>query len=238
MLEAGGSRMKFLLDQRLKHRVIGGVVIASLAAVFLPAMMKQSNYRFDQSTSVAIRLPPKPVAPKVAVKDEKQLFSTVNTPKVSIPKVTETAQLPTMIHAESISSAAKIDPVLAKHDLVSSPAVTKVAAAPVPAAPKPKAIVAKKIGKKAETVAVKSVQKGAYVVQLASFTQQNNAKLLVNKLRSKGYNANYLTSASKSGSIYKVVVGGLKHREEALNLQKKLASSLQLNGFVIKTGVS
>jgi DedD protein len=236
MLEtAGGSRMKFLLDQRVKHRIIGVVVIASLASVFLPAMMKQSNYRFDQSTSVSIRLPPKPTAPQVAVKEEDEMFATIKAPKITLPQVKETAQLPPIIHAESISSAAKASPVLAKPELVTKTAISKVAVAPVNK--KPTKVLVSKVNK-VQKVVVSSVKKGVYFVQLASFAQQNNAKLLVSRLRNKGFKANYIKSAGKSGSLYKVMVGGSQQRQEALTLQKKLAATVQLNGFIVKTGVS
>ena len=76
---------------------------------------------------------------------------------------------------------------------------------------------------------------GAYVVQLASFIQQKNAELLVARLRSQGYQADY----KKYGDLYKVVVGGqLTQRNDAQMLQKKLAKNMQLSGFIIKNQVS
>jgi cell division septation protein DedD len=56
---------------------------------------------------------------------------------------------------------------------------------------------------------------------------------LVTRLQHQGYKARF----TKSGVMYKVVVGGLSQRHEAISLQKKLAANLQLHGFIVKTGV-
>ena len=228
--------MKFLFDQRLKHRIIGAVVIASIAAVFLPAMMKKSNYSFDQSTSVSIHLPANPKLPEVAVKDEKALFQTVKVAHVELPTIQETAKLPNNIRAQPISDfALQKEPNLAKPELLSQPAVKSVAIIKKPAVTKvaaAKVAVTKPNKKVMQAIIATSSNADLYGVQLASFSQVANAQLLVNKLRGKGYQASY--SKSKNGNLYKVVVGGLKQKQDAISLQKKLSSNLQLNGFIVK----
>ena len=37
--------MKFVMDERIKHRLTGLVVILSIAAIFLPEQVKKSNQR-------------------------------------------------------------------------------------------------------------------------------------------------------------------------------------------------
>ena len=68
--------------------------------------------------------------------------------------------------------------------------------------------------------------------------QQKNAQTLVTILRGKGYIASYNKFSGKQGEYYKVFVGQLQQKNEAITLQKKLALSMQLNGFIVKTGVS
>ena len=37
--------MKLMMDERVKHRLTGVVVLVSIAVIFVPAMIKKSNKR-------------------------------------------------------------------------------------------------------------------------------------------------------------------------------------------------
>jgi DedD protein len=224
--------MKFVMDERIKHRLTGLVVILSIAAIFLPAVMKKSNQRFEENVSFSVRLPAKPLAPAVAITDEKTVFQSVKVARVDVPASVE-AKPAQIARAEpiSIKSAVPAAPVIAveKKPSLASARIESVIAPAVHAAIAPK--------KLANTV-VGAVKKEVYAVQLASFTKRNNAMSLVALLRSKGYAATYNKANGKQGLYYKVIVGQLNQRHEALSLQKKLSDSMRLNGFIIKTGVS
>ena len=69
--------MKLVMDEKLKHRLIGLAVIISLGAIFAPAMMKKSSQRLESNFSVNVKLPPKPLAPDVVMTDEKEMFKTI-----------------------------------------------------------------------------------------------------------------------------------------------------------------
>ena len=77
---------------------------------------------------------------------------------------------------------------------------------------------------------------GIYGVQLASFSHAENADFLVKRLRKLGYDAQSSTLELKTGKIYKVVVGQLKNKQKAIELQKQLAENTQLNGMIIVQG--
>lgn len=77
---------------------------------------------------------------------------------------------------------------------------------------------------------------GIYGVQLASFSHVENADFLVKRLRKLGYDAQSSTIDLKNRKIYKVVVGQLKNKEKAIQLQKQLAENTQLKGMVIVQG--
>lgn len=77
-----------------------------------------------------------------------------------------------------------------------------------------------------------------YAVQLASFSQLSNAQALVGKLNSKGYKAKFIRTSGKQGPVYKVYAGHSPRKVDALKLKSQLASAMQLNGFVVNTGVS
>ena len=220
--------MKLVMEERTKHRLIGLIVIVAIAVVFIPALTRQSTQRFEENVSLSVRLPQKPQLPKVMIAEEKTVFQSVKVATPAALPVTEAPRVSTLVKAEPLSgkpvALARKEPASDTMESVIAP-VLKVAVVR-PSRPK---------------VPVKPVlvfKKGAYAVQLASFTQQSNAQSLVKRLRNKGYKASYNQSSGKSGPLYKVIVGELHQKDDAQVLQKRLAEMTQLNGFIIKTGVS
>lgn len=202
--------MKLLLDERVKHRLTGVLVIISIAVIFVPAMIKKSNQHLGERINVSVKLPPKPVLPKVAVVKEKAVFNSVKVAHVDMPTISAPPKSTQLVKAvEEIKPVAKV------------PAVQVALQEPV------KPIAA--------SVDQNKIKESNYVVQLAAFSQEQNAASLVTRLKNKGFTASY----NKQGDIYKVYVGGsIARRDEARVLQKKLADSLQLNGLIIKEEVS
>ena len=207
--------MKFRLEERVKHRLVGLVVILSLMTVLLPAIMKKSNHQLDENMNLSVRLPAKPISPKVEIPEEKALFETVKIAEVDLTVRSEIAKLPQTVKAE---------PLQQKEKMI---AVSNV---------KPQTNPANEL-KKLKSVAKTKIHE-SYAVQLASFSVKKNAEALVKKLRDKGYKANYNKFSGKKGDYYQVIVGKVARSEEARALQKQLAESIKLQGFVIKTGVS
>jgi len=244
--------MKLVLDEKLKHRLIGLAVVISLAAIFAPAVMRKSSQRLEHNFSANVQLPPKPKAPNVVVTEEKDVFKTIKVARVDIPAVSHESHLPELAKAQSIKatrSVAAVDsqitsvvelqskPVqLALEDAAPAP-IKKIVTTPV------KQVVAQKQAsaktqKTTKILTKPATTKDVYSVQLASFSRLSNAQSLVNRLKAKGYKANLIKIASRSGVVYKVSAGQLPHKEEALRLKTQLASAMQLNGFVVNTGVS
>ena len=78
--------MKLVMDERLKHRLVGLLVIISLSAIFVPGIVKKSNQRFDSVNAqvVSVRLPDKPPVLAVTVPDHKALFKRAQVAHVDI----------------------------------------------------------------------------------------------------------------------------------------------------------
>lgn len=275
--------MKLVIDERVKHRLIGLLVILSLGAIFTPAIIKKSNQRFDNSLNVSVELPDKPLLPKVASKEKKIMFEEVKLTKLELPaevqpqdelniakakslskpvEVALESEIPTLraekVTVEPVTAIKEVDlalvnpPLQSKNDVdlkalaeinkpIKEVKVVKVASLAKPTAPKakapiiskPKIIASKNVASKASK---NTASKSAYAVQLATFSKKANAHSLVSKLKTKGYKAKYNEVKTASGTMYKVIVGSLNRREEAQVLQKKLASSIQINGFIVTTG--
>lgn len=244
--------MKLVLDEKLKHRLIGLAVVISLAAIFAPAVMRKSSQRLEHNFSANVQLPPKPIAPNVVVTEEKDVFKTIKVARVDIPTVSHESNLPQLAKAQSIratrsgndvaSEIASVEPELkslqlALDDRTNTP-IQKTVTTPV------KRVVAhsvehkQKVITKTQKTSKTATKKDVYSVQLASFSRLSNAQSLVNRLKAKGYKANLVKIASRNGVVYKVSAGQLPYKEEALRLKMQLASAMQLNGFVVNTGVS
>lgn len=212
--------MKFLMDERLKHQLTGLIVIVSAAVIFLPAMMKHSNRHFEESMGISFKLPSKPVPPKISIPNQNAMFQSVKASPVEMPiAIAEPPHVSVIAKAiplsqPPVSEVAKIKPVIPQ----SSPKVVTVAVKQNSVSP--------------------VVNKINYGIQLATFSQQRNADYLVERLRKQGFIASYKTLKSKQGPLYRVIAGRLDKKNDALDLQKKLATNMQLNGYVVKTGVS
>lgn len=254
--------MKLVLDEKVKHRLIGIAVIISIGAIFAPAIMKKSNQRLESNFSVNVQLPPKPVAPDVVMTDEKDMFKTIKIAKVTVTDVSDQKQLPQSVQAETIKSDSnskvadsdlipenKIEPIKIAADqaakktardtikvaVVSRPVVK---AKPVTIAQRPKK--APKVNKpvKVAKITKPALKHDIYAVQLASFSQLSNAQSLVNRLHGKGYKASFAKVPGRQGATYKVYVGHSSRKVDVMRLKVQLASAMQLNGFVVNTGVS
>lgn len=224
--------MKLVITERSKHRLIGALVILSIAVIFLPAVMQKSNQRFEENINVSLKLPTRPVMPRVAIPNQRVMFKAAKVAHVDIPAA------PAVRTASLIAKA--------------EPLVSKAAQHPAVIASTPRLVAANKssvvsIAQSIQTAQhhqslgsgqAKTLTTPMFAIQVATFVQKSNANLLVGRLRDKGFVASYNTIKGKQGDVYQVVVGKLNQRHDAVNLQKRLADNMQLNGFIIQTRVS
>lgn len=239
--------MAFTINERLKHRLVGIIVIISIGTIFIPALMKTSSSKIEQTTSIAIQLPPKPALPDVTMKNKEELFKTVKVAHVTIPTVSEPLTLKQVAKAESLTQmneATRLPvskSVIAQAKLPRTKNVSSLKVSPVKETLKLTATkeAAKKIIPQKNIIAKsKPFNSTNYAVQLATFSIQNNAITLVNKLKSKGYKATVNKSIVKNNVMYKVLVGNASEKQQALLLKQQLAATMQLTGFIVSTGIS
>jgi DedD protein len=241
--------MRLVLEQRTKHRLAGVLVVMSLAVIFLPVMIKKSSLRLEESMHVSIKLPSKPLPPELNIPSQKDLRKSVKVARIDIPKISPVTPVTAIAKAEPLRQNPLVSevvkaPVIASTINASTPAAIKplalnkkslVKTKALAATPKP---VAHLTSKSVKRVALVNPKKSAYGVQLAYFAQPMNAQLLVARLRNQGYSANLSKITNGRGTFYKVVVGQLTQKNQALSLKKKLAENMRIDGFIIKTQVS
>lgn len=257
--------MKLVMDEKVKHRLVGLAVIISLGAIFAPALIKKSSQNPESNFSVNVKLPPKPLPPNVVVTDEQEVFKTIKVARAEIPPISVEKQSTNLVKAEPITSGTGTDSTIKASGIAKVEAdsthsikepiklavnkaanatakkvVTLAAAKPVRVTPvaTAKKGTNKKVNAATKVAAKPVIKRDMYAVQLASFSQVSNAQALVNRLKSKGYKANFIKSNSRNGVIYKVVVGHSPVKNDVIKLKTQLANAMQLNGFVVNTGVS
>ena len=208
------------MDQKLKQRLTGAIVLVALAVIFVPIILEgpddewtprshsiPEQPQMDYRASMGLELP----APETAVEEQ------------SGGVITEALGL-----SEDDSPESKPPPVEAKP----APAARKTTE-PVAVAPKPAKVVP------APAPAPKPAKKSAapingWFVQVGSFGQEMNANGLRSRLKSAGYDTRMQKIAIGKGYAYRVLVGPASSRTAAEKLAASLKSGQQLAGMVIE----
>lgn len=222
------------MDQKLKQRLTGALVLVALAVIFVPIILEgpdnewsprshsipeqpQMDYRADME----LKLPQQPAAAGVE-------SGGVITEALSLPA----DPAPTTTTATPVASAAM--PSAAPETAPSpepSPATPVKTAKPVsPAKPAPTPAPEKKKKKKS---AHRPALKG-WFVQVGSFGEQMNASGLRDRLKRAGYAVRLQKVAIGGGNAYRVLVGPSGSREGAEKNAASLKSTLELSGMVIE----
>ena len=201
------------MEQILKQRLIGAVVLVSLAVIFIPIILEGPD---DEWTPRSHSLPDKPqldyradmelVLPPPVQVDEQPGTTEVEveeTPLTGEPPVTKT-----------------IKPVAAPPASASKPVKSETTTRP-PAKPAPSA------------AALSNSLKG-WFVQVGSFGQEMNAKGLQDRLLASGFKAKLQEIEIGNKRAYRVLVGPSATRADAEKQAASLKSGQQLKGMVVE----
>jgi DedD protein len=207
------------MDQKLKQRLTGAIVLVALAVIFVPIILEgpddewtprshsiPEQPQMDYRASMGLELP----EPETAVQEPS---GGAITEALSLPEDESPASKPPPVEAKP-APVAKAEPVV-----VTPKPVKKAAPTPTP---KPKPV------KKADATI-----KG-WFVQVGSFGQEMNANGLRSRLQSAGYDTRLQKIAIGKGYAYRVLVGPATSRAAAEKLAASLKSGQQLAGMVIE----
>ena len=229
------------MEERLKHRLVGAAVLASLAVVIVPIALDEPRdvTEGDSSTSIS-GIPERP---------QDRLETTVTT-TLELP---ETPRLDAEVERERARQASDTS---AGGRRVESDAPARVSiAAPPEAPPAPRVSVSDTSASAAsasaadESPATAPVQPsgssasrqtteapaaaGRWTVQLGSFLKAENASALRKRLRDSGYPAFVETGPSARGEVSRVLVGPMPDRAKAKDSAAKLRREMKLEGIVV-----
>ena len=235
------------MDILLKQRLIGAIVLISLAVIFLPMVF---TGRGEQEQKFESSIPPEPVyeitAPQVSVPLPVPPESMQKVPLREPVDKDQQMPLAEIISRQTTTGAergaqensqpeASAPPVVAKVE--TTPSLALPATAPPNTAPvvENKPEIQKETQPKSDAApTIEPSEVTGWVVQVGSFSKQANAEQLRDKLRKLGMASFVVTGVSDSQTVYRVRVGPEVNREDAEKLQAKIKQKTKLNGLVMK----
>jgi|GEM_PF-3748217 cell division septation protein DedD len=275
------------MNQKLKERLLGSIVVITLAVIFVPMLFKaeqsadlalldqeippmpehdgasqwevpQTVLAFEaqaQNPSSAEQLPEVPAPEEVVIIEAKTLKTEQGAPKPNSATTDDVAPAPKAKPAELKAKPAEpkakpadptakpAEPTAKPAEPTAKPAEPKAKPAEPKAKPaKPKAKPAKSappenLSSTPEVVTSAPTQSAAagqcWVVQLATFSNINNAHALVKKLKKQGYHA-YSQTIPQHKSLTWVMVGPPMSPQQAQQLKDRLHHQFKLTGILVE----
>ncbi|BES71602.1 SPOR domain-containing protein [Marinobacter nanhaiticus D15-8W] len=226
----------------LKQRIVGALVLISLAVIFVPMLFDEPH---TERTSKTIELPEEPAFPSVDVNEsadqpapleQSPAFTLEESPAANQPTATDAMSEPVAVEApapESTSapesaSAPEQQPVAVSEPRPEPPPAPAKTTQPTQSAnPGTSA-------KTEEGVEYSRALEGAWLVQLGSFGNADNATRLRDKVREKGYAA-YTQSVERGDmTLTRVFSGPFVSEQEAKSAKSRLDKSFSLNSLVME----
>lgn len=193
------------MDDGLKQRLIGALVLIAIAVIFLPTLFSgEQGRRLDTRTQI----PPAPET-KVVIIERPE-------PIAGMPKAPAPEAMYQLLDEDDVDSVvgSKAVPVAE----VSESKKAQVDAEPELERP---GLDARNIPK-------------AWAVQVASYNTQARANALVGQLQSDGYKAFLHPAVIGKGKVYRVLVGPKIDRANALKVKGELDERLKVSSILVK----
>lgn len=201
------------MDDGLKQRVVGAVIIIALGVVFIPKIFNEPGLKAD---IFGANIPPVPSIADINVNP--QYSTSAEKIQQQVDSIRQQALLGVEAGEEGkpVSRGNLIEPPLGQ--------TNSNAASVLPADPHPES--------QAKT---KSPLEGeVWTIQLGSFNKESNATTLRDKIRKKGMRAYIERSRNKGLFVYRVYVGPDLRKDDAKSTLKQLKQQFGLEGFVVR----
>ena len=196
------------MEQNIKNRLVGIVVIFALAVIFLPMILDGSGVRKDQFEVV---IPPQPEVSASPDFDEKMIE--LNSRVEAVPELEQS-------FVDEVSSTAQAEPeAAADQPAAKSQEVAKATPAPQP-----------------EPTAEKPKSGGdSWVLQVGSFQDRGKALAQRDKLRKSNIAAVFIEQFNiNDRPSYRVRLGPFISREQTRVAQNKIKAKHDIDGIIMK----
>ena len=228
------------MEQRLKQRLVGAIVLVSLAVVFVPILFdspRELNEGYSTTPIAGIPERPQveadaPARITIEAPETPRLDAEVEREHSRQGSGTAAAERGASSDAPASSSTSSDAPAAAPGATgpsasTRSSASSSADAAPAAAPPDGAS------GEKQAAADASAAASGGWLVQLGSFRESENARALRKRLEAKGYTAFVEAGPSAQGEVFRVFVGPMPRREQAEDSAAKLRSEMALKGIVV-----
>lgn len=226
----------------LKQRIIGALVLVSLAVIFVPMIFDEPH---SERQSTPITIPEEPPFPEVDMpqapvqEEPRYLENTDGSDSSSSPSAAAGSADYRIIETDESSNPAASPEAAAPVEAPQSSAAAPAESSPAsPAAPSSNTESTGDSSSVAETADgqgsaefTRSLE-GAWVVQLGSFGNEDNARRLRDRVIEMGYGA-HLQQVTRGGqTLTRVFSGPFVNKADAEKAKAALDSAFSLNGLV------
>ena len=229
------------MEERLKQRLVGAVVLVSLAVVFVPIL-------FDLPHGVNRETPATTIS-EIPERPQDQSGSSVSI-TLDLPR---TQRLDAEVERERGVSDAGADGggassgAIAADSTSTPPGAVSSASAPEPSGPPasttrsdpsparsdPASAAGNAAGDSEQKQAMQAPATDGWMVQLGSFAKSENALALRKRLQDSGYPAFVESGSSAQGAVSRVFVGPMPNRRQAKDSAAKLRREMALESLVV-----
>jgi len=207
----------------LKQRIIGALVLVSLAVIFVPMMFDEPH---SERETTDIKIPEEPPFPEVEMPEP----DAEDPPEYRIEELDQVdAEAPSEIQAADDEATKVKTPEVASPDesMDDSSASEASEASNEPQANEQESVKAEEYTRSLE---------GAWVVQLGSFGSNENATRLREKVREKGYSSHLQSVTRGDTELTRVFSGPFAEKAEAEKAKQALDKAFGLNSLVTSGG--
>ncbi|MGB5607375.1 MAG: SPOR domain-containing protein [Gammaproteobacteria bacterium] len=208
------------MEQILKQRLVGAIVLISLAVIFIPIILEGPDDEW---------MPRSHTIPEPPQMDYGAAF------ELPVPAgetaVVNPEPLPEEVEAAVEVEGEAVEAVPFPEPTEGVPAAPVVAETPVPQAAEATAAPPPDTSLPADAAELPS---GGWVIQVGSFSSEGNASGLRERLSVSGYAALVQDVTIGQRRTYRVVVGPLEDRADADQMRDRLEHEMQLRGIVVE----
>lgn len=215
----------------LKQRIIGALVLVSLAVIFVPMIFDEPH---SERTSTPIQIPEEPPFPEVNAPSEEipepPVYEIEESAAPEEASPVEPAQEPVAAGGEQSAGYRMIE----DEETASQPALEDSPDSSTASAgtePKPDDAAASQSGEPDNAEYTRSLE-GAWVVQLGSFGNPDNARRLRDQVREKGYGSHLQELTRGDTVLTRVFSGPFASKTEAEAAKRVLDDAFNLNSLV------
>ncbi|MBQ0763980.1 MAG: SPOR domain-containing protein [Marinobacter psychrophilus] len=203
----------------LKQRIIGALVLISLAVIFVPMIFDEPH---SGRNSTSINIPEEPPFPEV---------STEPPPQTAMPEYQNVSEPAAADRASGSGDFKLIEEVTPEPPEPTMPTAASNTVTPPPVAEVKPALARPEPNPQTEEEFSRSLE-GAWVVQLGSFSDADNARRLRDSAREKGYSSHLQEFSRGDTRLTRVFSGPFASKSESEAAKAALDKAFSLNSLV------